>query len=91
MDGLDGQLLLGQLYHEGHDQVVVAALATVAGPAFTLVSQPCLVAVVTIGDQDGRRGDQEGKQQEDGEEEGRRDGPPAPRDVARGRVEGAHG
>ncbi|MDZ7733495.1 MAG: hypothetical protein U5R31_10705 [Acidimicrobiia bacterium] len=52
VDGLDGQLVLGQLDHVGHRQVVGAGRVAV-GPPLVAVGERRLVPVVAVGHDDG--------------------------------------
>ena len=56
VDGADGELILGQLHDEGQDEIVRAGRTPVGGPAFGLIRQCRLVAVMPVGDDHRRLG-----------------------------------
>ena len=57
VDGADGELVLGELHDEGQNEIVRAGRPTVLGPAFPLIRQGRLVAVMPVGDDHGCLGD----------------------------------
>ena len=55
VDGADGELVLGQFDDEGHHEVVRPGPAAVGGAALGLIGAGRLVAMVAVGQDDGRR------------------------------------